>query len=56
MAASAGDKPLIGLLLDVSGVLLTDTHTHTHTHTHTPHDMLEAAHYPQLTEVHRLIP
>lgn len=50
MAASAGDKPLIGLLLDVSGVLLR------HTHTHTPHDMLEAAHYPQLTEVYRLIP
>lgn len=46
MAASAGDKPLIGLLLEVIGVL----------HTHKPHYMLEVAHYPQLTEVHRLMP
>lgn len=47
MAASAGDKPLIGLLLQVMGFS---------THTHTPHYMLEVVYYPQLTEVHRLIP
>lgn len=46
MAASAGEKPLIGLLLGVIGVL----------HTHKPHYMLEVAHYPELTEVRRLMP
>lgn len=44
VAASAGDKPLIGLLLEVR-----EFSTHTH------HYMLEVGHYPQLTEVHRLI-
>lgn len=46
MATTAGDKPLIGLLVGVAGVLDTQK----------PHYMPEVAHYPQLTEVHRLMP
>lgn len=45
-ATTAGDKPLIGLLVGVTEV----------PDTQNPHYMPEVAHYPQLTEVHRLMP
>lgn len=46
MATTAGDKPLTGLLVRVTEV----------PYTQNPHYMPEVAHYPQLTEVHRLMP